>query len=309
LAASSSEADWRWRGYLAVGCFTLLTALWKAGKTTLLVHLIKALEEDGYFCDQKTTPCGVLVVSEEPAKLWVERRDRLTIGDHALFLIRPFRGRPDYLTWREFILYLEAIVKGEGIGLVILDTLTRFWPVADENNAAEVLNALAPLHILTEAGTALLVTHHPRKSDGQEGTAARGSGALAGFVDIIMELRRFAPGNRKDRRRTITAYGRYTETPDELVVGLSEDGLSYSGQGDRGDATYKQRAEFITFILPNNPPGMVVDDILEAWPDDPKPSKRTLEQTLGQGVDRGDWKREGTGKRGDPYRYLSKGVP
>jgi hypothetical protein len=43
---SAAKIDWLWRGYLAPGQITLLTSLWKSGKTTLLDFLL-ARQKDG----------------------------------------------------------------------------------------------------------------------------------------------------------------------------------------------------------------------------------------------------------------------
>jgi hypothetical protein len=40
-AATKSTTDWLWEGYLARGSLTLLTSLWKAGKTTGIVCLLR----------------------------------------------------------------------------------------------------------------------------------------------------------------------------------------------------------------------------------------------------------------------------
>lgn len=89
---------------------------------------------------------------------------------------------------------------------MVLDTLAGFLPVRDENDSAGMLQALTPLHAVTEAGAALLLIHHPRKSDATEGQASRGSGALPGFVDIVIEMRRLAPQDREDRRRVLNLW-------------------------------------------------------------------------------------------------------
>ena len=39
----SGPMDWLWHGYLAAGQLTLLTSLWKSGKTTLLLELTRDL--------------------------------------------------------------------------------------------------------------------------------------------------------------------------------------------------------------------------------------------------------------------------
>src|SRR5262249_24746943 len=46
----TEEAKWVWHGYLARSSITLFSALWKAGKTTLLAHLLRALAGPGRFC-------------------------------------------------------------------------------------------------------------------------------------------------------------------------------------------------------------------------------------------------------------------
>jgi hypothetical protein len=68
-----------WPGYLYRGTVTLFAALWKIGKTTLLGHLLARTSEGGELCGLEVAPCKVLVISEEPAGLWAERRDRLGI--------------------------------------------------------------------------------------------------------------------------------------------------------------------------------------------------------------------------------------
>jgi hypothetical protein len=163
-----------------------------------------------------------------------------------------------------------------------------------------MLRALAPLHLITEAGAAVLLAHHPRKSDGKEGKASRGSGALPGFADIIIEMRR---SSGKDRQRVLTGYSRFDETPPELVIELAEDGGSYQSLGSKPEADRKARWTSITEILPGDPQGKTVEELLELWPDEKKPSKRTLGQDLNQGAEATLWSMSGAGRRGDPFRF------
>ena len=81
---------WLWQGYLARGSLTLLTSLWKAGKTTLLTGLLQRLAAGGDFLGQACVPARALVVSEEPRELWAERLRTMPIGPHARLLPRPF---------------------------------------------------------------------------------------------------------------------------------------------------------------------------------------------------------------------------
>ena len=298
-----TRRPWLWEGYLAPGSITLLSALWKAGKTTLLAHLLKTLEMGGSFCGKAVAPSRVLYVTEEAEGRWAKRRDQLILADNVSFFVRPFRGRPDWSDWSAFTLHLADCVKANPVELIVFDPLVNLWPVRDENDNAQVLSALLPLYNVADLA-ALLLAHHVRKGDGQEATASRGAGALTGFVDTIVELRRFHPSDRKDCRRVLTAYGRDEETPDELVIELTDAG--YVAQGDRGEASMIDLLPTIAGILPSEPPGWTRNQVSDKWPEDARcarPGADRLLDALHRGARMGTWIEEGQGIRGSPYRF------
>jgi len=297
----SEATSWLWEGYLAPGAITLLSALWKAGKTTLLAHLVKAFETGCDFCGRLVQPGHVLYVTEESEHRWAKRRDLLALADNVSFMIRPFKGRPDWSAWSDFTLYLKESIHKEPVEVVILDPLVNLWPVRDENDNAQVLSALLPLYHVAERA-ALLLAHHVRKGDGQEGTASRGAGALTGFVDTIIELRRYNASEKKDRRRVLTAYGRDDDTPEELVVELTEGG--YLQHGDRSAVAMLELLPTIAAMLPSDPPGWTRNEIFDNWPDGHgKPNTNKLLEALHRGSNNGDWERDGDGRRGSPWRF------
>lgn len=300
LRAVQGGGDVLWDGYLYRGEVTLFTALWKVGKTTLLAHLLRAFERGGDFCGRTVRPGKVLYVTEETEGRWAQRRDQLGIADHVEFLVRPFPGRPDFGRWMEFLWHLKALIGERSYDVVTFDTFANLWPIKDENDAAQTQAALMPLHALGSVGT--LGVHHNRKSDGMEATAARGSGALSGFVDTIIECRRYNAGDRKDRRRVLTGYGRHDETPEELVVELTEAG-QFVPQGDRDMVRAVTLAPTLLSIMPGSPPGMSADEVLDAWTLDGKPGRQQLYAALHAGLDARLWRCQGSGKRGDPRRY------
>ena len=218
LSAPPKSDDWLWEGYLPRSGITLLSALWKAGKTTLLSHLLKACATDGLFLGQKMRGCRVLYVTEEGEKHWVRRRDALSIADHVGFYLQPFATKPVSADWLGFVGQLRRDIETHGFDLVVFDTLAKLWPVVEENDAGSVDAALMPLWELTKAGAGVLLIHHLRKGGGQEYTGSRGSGALSAFPDIIVELTRFDASDAKCKKRVLKAKGRYDETPDELVI-------------------------------------------------------------------------------------------
>ncbi len=299
---TSEGQPWLWNGYLAPGSITLLSALWKAGKTTLLSHLLRAFEAGGEFCGRAVTPARVLYVTEESENRWARRRDSLRLQDNVSFVIRPFRGRADWSAWSDFTLYLEELVAKDPADLIVMDPLVNLWPVRDENDNAQVLSALLPLSHVA-AKPALLLVHHHRKGDGEEATASRGAGALTGFVDTIIELRRFDPSRREDRRRVLTGYGRDDETPEELVVELTEEG--YVSHGARSEVAVLEILPTIAGILPAEPPGWTRNEVLEHWPEGrQRPRVEKLLAALHRGAEAGQWQQTGEGRRGSPWRYF-----
>jgi RecA-family ATPase len=163
-AIVGEEADWIVRGYLGRDVITLLSALWKAGKTTWLAHLLQALGR-GEFCGLECRPIHVLYITEESETLWASRRDGIGIGDNVRFLIRPFKFRPAPGDWLKLREYLEVCLREADADLIIIDTLSGVWPVKDENDAAQVQEALMPLRTLGQ-GRAILIVHHLGKAGG-----------------------------------------------------------------------------------------------------------------------------------------------
>ena len=292
-------APWLWNGYLAAGAVTMLSALWKAGKTTLLAHLLREMERGGEFCGRALAAGRVLYVTEESESRWAKRRDRLGLRDHVSFVVRPFRGKSDWSAWNEFTIYLTELVAADPVDLVVLDPLVNLWPVRDENDNAQVLSALLPLQPIVSGRSGLLLCHHFRKADGDEGTASRGGGSFMGFVDTIMELRRNPPG---DRRRVLRAYGRDDETPEELVIELTDQG--YVALGERTEVAMTELLPVIARLLPASPPGLTRDEVLACWPEGVgRPGTQRLIEALHRGASAGMWVQGGEGRRGSPWRF------
>src|SRR5262249_13197903 len=106
--------------------------------------------------------------------------------------------------------------------------LAAFLPGSDENHAPSVLEALAPLRRLTSAGMAVLL-HHPRKAGGTDGRAARGSGALCGFADVLIEMGWRRAAGPTSRARRLRAWSRYRGAPPDLLIELNAEGLPEEG--------------------------------------------------------------------------------
>ena len=303
---SGEEIPWLWWGWLAKGSITLLIGIWKAGKSTLLAWLLRGASGDGDIAGD-IFPFKALVVSEESEVLWARRGEEIGICDHVHLLIRPFKGRPTATEWKRFIRQIEGWVKDGHYDAVLFDTWQSINPCDDENDAAKTMSALTPLQAITKAGAAVLLVHHPRKTQGHQGTASRGSGALPGFVDIIAELRRYAPEGQQDARRKLNGLSRFDETPSEIVIELRDDG--YHRVGSTGEAKREDRMAVVGKILGDEP--KTWKQVRDEWPDNgvPRPGKRSIQADLNVGHAENKWVRTGTGKRGDPYKFVSRTLP
>lgn len=295
---------WFWKGLVPAEMVTIFSALPKAGKTTLLAHLLRAAEAGDDLCGLSVAPARVVYVTEESESLWAERRDRLGLEDHCEFILRPFRTKPTVLLWLDFLKQLTDSLAVAPAQLVVIDTLSKLWPVRNENDASEVTEALLPLlEIAYGLRSTLLLVHHLRKSEGLESTATRGSGGITAAVDSIIELRRYSAKDRKDRRRVLSCDARFDDRTDEIVVELAEDGIAYAAHGDRHQTVRGDLVTVLKTVLPGSSPGWTREEIEKAWPADECPRTRSLLEALNHGAEMGLWQREGDGKKGSPYTF------
>ena len=324
LAAETEgwAGEWLWEGLIPHGQVTLLSALWKAGKTTLLSHLFRVMGQLGtedqprppflgarvrgpYPEMDDECPTKVLVVTEESRRDWRRRG----ADDHVAIWSRPFGPRtPTFKEWGAFV---ERVTRHcrEHFYLAVIDTLSGLWPVRDENDAGQVARALAPLRRVTATGAGVLLVHHDNKSVGPRapvGSAARGSGALPGSVDAILELGRGPGLDPSDRRRVIRASGRHPDTmAGELWFELTTGGELRTAcppvGGGMVDGDTSGLTAAVLGVLPEAPPGLTGDEVLALIPAGTAASEVKAE--LRRGAEAGAWTRTGAGRKGNPYRF------
>jgi hypothetical protein len=303
-AAARREINWLWHGYLAAGGMTLWTSRWKAGKTTLLSVLLSRRVSGGDLAGRAVAPGRTALVSEESRELWELRRERLDFGNHTWFLCRPFSGLPSFAQWSALIDRLAQLKDASGVDLVAIDSLAQFLPGGTENLAPLMLERLAPLRRLTERRMAVLLLHHPRKGAAAPGEAARGSGALTAYADVIVEMdccRRARTGN--DRRRALVAYSRYEETPRDLVIELNAAGTDYEARGEAGQDEFRETWSRLRAALAAAPGKLTRREIAARWADDKPPPEASLRRWLNEALARGELRCEGAGTNESPLRY------
>lgn len=306
LAATgdAGPTDWLWDGYLARGNITLLTSMWKAGKTTLLAGVLRALETGGAFLDRPCAAGQVIVVSEESAAIWAARRGAIPVGANARLVSRPFAGRPTVEQWDELIVNAELERERGALDVLVVDTLAAFLPGRSESDPGTLLDMLTPLRRLAAAGAAVLVLHHPRKAAAEAGSAARGSGALLGFVDVILELSRIGPLATDSCRRKLSGLSRHAETPRELVYEWAPGTAEFRAVANPLDARYLENWETVHALLKARKTAATHKELLADWPvEKVPPSASLLYEWLGRAVTAGLVQRIGYGTRAEPFRF------
>ncbi len=187
---------------------------------------------------------------------------------------------------------VKAYIQAHGIKLMVLDTLSRYWNIRDENDNAEIIRKCSPfLDLARETNCCVLLAHHDNKAGGEDGRSIRGGGALFGLVDQALMLTKRQGGT--DTQRVLKTLGRYSETPKELIIDLQgNDYLNLGSTDDFNPAAYQNT---ILTALGETPKR--VDELVTATGLSEKIVRKTLAE-LGESVEI-----SGTGKKGDPYRY------
>jgi hypothetical protein len=308
-AAGPQERNWLWQGYLVPGGVTLLTSQWKAGKSTLISVLLARMKTGGMLAGLPLAAGRAVVVSEEDPSLWRDRGQVLAFGDHLHWICRPFLGKPREEEWLALIAQIGRIHEQAKVDLLVLDSLANLAPMRSENEAGEMLKTLLPLQGLTSRGLSALIAHHPKKGPIVPGQAARGSGALSGFVDIILEMQAVSRRNAQDRRRRLRAYSRHDATPANWVIEWTADGTDYVGLGPSAEPDFERGWPLLQGILAGAERALTRREIHRRWPDPGAvPARQTLWRWLDRVVKEGRVLQDGPGSRTEPYRYRLPGM-
>ncbi len=291
-----ARSGWLWDGLLRRGEITLLTSFWKTGKSTLVAGLARALADGSVFLGRAVCKGTVSILSEEGPGQWRERVAQQPIGGHATLAYRRSVGRPSEDEW---IGMIEAILAC-GPDLVVVDTLAAFLPGHGESDAQSMLHHLEPLRRFCGIGAAVLLLHHPRKRRAETGQAARGSGALTGFVETILELH--LCGSLHPARRVIRAQSRRIETPDSLAYEWDRATGEFTAVDE--EAPGAEHWGIVERILAAEPDPLTAKQIGEHWPEAANPPGRSsLYNWLDDAIRHRLVERDGRGTRLYPYRY------
>jgi hypothetical protein len=302
-AMTRPEPDWIVRpGLVAVSSITELDGKIKAaGKTTLILWMIRAILDGVPFLGAPTRQAKVLYVTEQSRQTFMDALRLVGLADRGEEFRILFREDFHGATWAKIV----AAARQDGYELVVFDTIGKLAGIREENAAGEWAAAMSPLQDLAAAGRAVVIARHDRKGGGDIGDSGRGSSQASGDVDIILAVRR-PEGNQPGNRRVVEGLSRYRETPEKIVIELTAAGYVLLGSveavaASEADAFVRSAigSEFRTNgIGPDLTELTALGDKL-----DPKVRRTTISVALARLGATGEIAHSGGGKKGDPFRY------
>jgi hypothetical protein len=301
-AETPPEPDWLLDGYLAPGVLTIGPAgKPKVGKSTLMLAIVRAIRADaGTFLGRTVRTTTVVYLSEEGASTLVHKLPADDPGLHILTRDHAWPRPP----WPELAAASTDYALTVNAGLMVVDTFA-FWAALaaeKEKDAGAVQQAIEPLYDATRQGLAVMVGAHTRKSGGEDGDALRGSGALGGAGDIILELERPTGQNPPPRQRVLLSLSRYPKTPGSLVFDYDARTDSWAAIAE-GESRHDSRAASdraaLLAMLPTTTPGMTRQELEDELGSPHKQFAPILKDLLDENIAA----RDGDGVKGDPFRF------
>ncbi len=282
---------WVWKGFIPQGSLLLFSGYMKTGKSTFVYPLAVSVAQGRPFLGYETSQGGVLILSLEERALDVRNRlirFGLQHQDALHVHCGPLHNDPTTLN------NIKNFIVQNHVVLVIVDTLSLFWTVSDENNNAVVVQEMKPILELTRnTGCSICLVHHTSKAGGDRGRDIRGASSLLGIVDQSLVLEERQGG--KSNQRVLKTLGRYDESPPELIVELQDDEWRCLGTG--AEAVQMNQNALVFRVLTHDP--QTVDTLALKTDLSPKQVRRSLKIL----TDQNRITRSGEGVKNDPQVF------
>ncbi len=289
--SQENHAPWYIPKLARAGDLTLLGGESKrSGKTTLLMHGIKAAAAGELFLGEPTMQTGALVLTEQGNNILQATR-KAGITDEHKIRITPYR-EVSAEDWSRLVPMAIEACEEEELGILSIDTFTAFAKLhgTDENAVGEVRERMAPLlDAVRVHNLAVILTHHTNR-EGQ----IRGSSHFFADPDVIWTLKR-PVGDHAANVRTLEGIGRYDSVNTTFNIALEDSGYVFSGsttQIERNNARNEIRKR-----LPNREEACKLQSELIS---EIGLSGTTVRRALDELIDDGEVRRKKLPGRGSP---------
>ena len=262
---ATPPANWLIDGLIAAGSVNLMYGAPKAGKSLLILAMLKAASDGVEFLGKALNQMPTWLISEQSENSLAPQLRLLNVEGDADISVALWRHQREYSSPEIFaeVLYKEFVNSRRPPAIVVIDTLSTFVDLRDSNDYTQVRNQMAPVievaqRIGAMENTATLMTHHSRKSSGEGSDGVLGSRAIAAMVDTLIRLTisRRSDGQRKLLIQSRFGNGELGEEIDialELPAGeyrlvntgaeLDEDLLTIIDGGDTSPSQIRERLE------------------------------------------------------------------
>jgi hypothetical protein len=303
--AAPQGVDWLVKPWVALGAITEVDgAVKRAGKSTFMLEMTgAALRGDPFVnplpaLNEHGRACPVVYLTEQTASTFRPMLERAGLAerDDLYVLCWPDARGAD---WPAIVEAAVSLAHARGAGMIVVDTFLQFTSLSGdaENHAGSALDVVKPLQLAVADGRlAVVVIRHDRKSGGEVGDSARGSSAISGAMDTVMDIQRPRGGDQSVR--IIHALSRFVETPDSLAIKLTPDGYEIVGDGNAYAADQARQA--LLDAAPNSEEGaLTLDEFVAASGIKRTTAQKVLEELCDEHL----LCMRGKGTKGDPKRY------
>ena len=290
LNEPEEKVSWLLADKLPAGGISVLSAKPKVGKSTLARCLALAVARGEPFLGCETAQGAVIYLALEEKRSEVRRHfsDLGATGEEPIQVhcaAAPQDALPE----------LCKLTKDLKPALVIVDPLFKFVRVSDEKAYAEVCQAIEPLLTLArETEAHVMLVHHCGKAERVDATdAILGSTAISGGVDSALILK------RSDRYRTLQSSQKYGIDWPETVLEFDSERRALSLGVEKSEAEADRISQGILDYLRGSEEPRTREEIEAQVEGKTGPARKALRLL----VEGNKIIREGTGRRGDPFKY------
>ena len=306
LAAPVAESRWLVQDVFPSGGNVTLAAQFKAGKSTLMINLVRALADrtpflGEYDTDPDTGPIAYWNYELDPGtcREWFRSQ---RIGHPERVHVLHLRGRRLPLIVPQVETWAVEWLRARQIGTLIVDPFARaFSGAGDENSNTDVGRWLEALDVIKHrAGVANLIMplHTGRSTEAQD--RARGATRLDDWADVRWVL------TRKDDDRYLAADGRDVHLSTKRLGFAAETGkLWVAGESERAEKAKSIGLAVCNTVALN--PGIDQGELVAVIVERAAVSKTRAIAAVKAACAAGRITRAGSGRRGDPFTYTGGG--
>ena len=280
------EPSWLIEGILPANALGVLYGAPGVGKTFLALSMALSIAAGHPWCGKLTKSGSVLYVAAEGV-FGLRLRVQAYQGRHGIAAkdIR-YLGHAFDLRLATNVEKLISTLEAANFrpDFIVLDTLARLIPGADENSAQDIGKAICAIDELKHKFSAtVLVVHHTGKDGGPE----RGSSALRGAADAMIKCR-MKPSDPHsvwlecDKMKDSDPFRPATVELERVQIGASVSSLAVASFRDEAKARASREETALKVLAQRGSAGATYKEWLDAYTTSATRSKSTFDRALDQ---------------------------